>query len=81
MRIKLCVGISVASEKIQRRVTKLFSALGDLSYKEKLKECDLTTLEMRRLRGINCKFFKILNGHENMTLIYIFSKLRRVQEL
>ena len=39
-------------EKIERRATKLIPGIRDLSYDEILKECGLTTLEMRRLRGI-----------------------------
>ena len=31
-----------------------------------LKECGLTTLETRRLRGDQIEVFKILNGHENI---------------
>ena len=52
-------------EKIQRRATKLIPGLRDLTYEERLKECGLTTLETRRLRGDQIEVFKILNGYEN----------------
>ena len=38
-------------EKIQMRATKLISGRIDLSYEERLRECGLTTLEARRLKG------------------------------
>ena len=53
-------------EKIQRRATKLITGLRDLRYEERLKECGLTTLETRRLRGDQIEVFKILNGYENI---------------
>ena len=40
-------------EKIQRRATKPMPGLRDLRYEEQLKECGMTTLETRRLRGTN----------------------------
>ena len=53
-------------DKIQRRATKLIPGLSDLRYEERQKECRLTTLETRRLRGDQIEVFKILNGHENI---------------
>ena len=52
-------------EKIQRRAPKLIPGLRDLTYEERLKECGLTTLETRRLRGGQIEVFKILNGYED----------------
>ena len=53
-------------EKIQSRATKLIPGLRDLRYEQRLKECGLTTLETRRLRGDKIEVFKILNGYENI---------------
>ena len=53
-------------EKIQRRATKLIPGLRDLRYEERLKECGLTTLETRRVRGDQIEVFKILNGYEHI---------------
>ena len=49
-------------EKIQRRATKRIPGPRDLRYEERLKECGLTTLETRRLRGGQIEVFKILNA-------------------
>ena len=53
-------------EKIQMRATKLIPRLRDLTYEERLKECGLTTLETRRLRGDQIEVFKTLNGYEHI---------------
>ena len=47
--------------------------LRDLSYEEHLKECGLTTLGLRRLRGDEIEDFKILNGYENNDRNIFFS--------
>ena len=44
-----------------------------LSYEECLKECGLTTLETRWLRGDQIEVFKILNGYENIDRNMFFS--------
>ena len=60
-------------ERIQRRATKIISQLSDLSYEERLKECGLTTVETRRLRGVQTEVCKILNGYENIDRNIFFS--------
>ena len=63
-------------ERIQRRATKMIPELRDLRYEERLKECGLTTLETRRLRGDQIEVFKILNGYENIDR-NMFSSLKK----
>ena len=53
-------------ERVQRRATKMIQKLRNISYEMRLKECGLTTLETRRLRGDQIEVFKILNGYENI---------------
>ena len=53
-------------ERVQRRATKIIPKLKNISYEMRLKECGLTTLETRRLRGDQIEVFKILNGYENI---------------
>ena len=40
--------------------------LRNIIYEMRLKECGLTTLETRRLRGDQIEVVKILNGYENI---------------
>ena len=40
--------------------------LRNSSYEMSLRQCGLTTLETRRLRGGPIEVFKILNGYENI---------------
>ena len=48
------------------RATKLIPGLRDLRYEQRLKECGLTTLETRILRGDQIEVFNILYGYENI---------------
>ena len=66
-------------EKIQRRVTKLIPGLIYLTYDERLKECGLTALATRILRGDQIEVFNILTGYENIDSNIFFSKLRKVE--
>ena len=56
---------------IQRRAAKIILELRDFSYEECLKECGLTILETRRLRGDQIEVYQILNGFENIDR-YVF---------
>ena len=60
-------------ERVQRRATKMVQKLRNISYEMRLKECGLTTLETRRLRGDQIEVFKILNGYENIDRNICFS--------
>ena len=53
-------------ETIQRRAIKMIVELRDLSYESRLLQCGLTTLEIRRLRGVQIEVFKIVNGYEDV---------------
>ena len=53
-------------ERIQRSSTKMIPELRDLSYKSRLLQCGLTTLETRRLRGDQIEVFNIVNDYENV---------------
>ena len=64
-------------EKIQRRATELIPELRDLTYEERSKECGLTTLETRRLRGDQIEVFKILNGYDSIIFEIKESKITR----
>ena len=58
----------------------MIQKLRNISYEMRLKECGLTTLETRRLRGDQIEVFKILNGYENIDRIF-FSLLRKREGL
>jgi len=53
-------------EQVQKRATKMIVGLYNLSYEGRLKVCELTTLEKRRIRGDLIETYKILKGFENV---------------
>ena len=42
----------------------MIQKLRNISYEMRLKECGLTTLETRKLRGDQIEVFKLLNGYD-----------------
>ena len=58
----------------------MIQKLRNISYEKRVKECGLTTLETRRLRGDHIEVYKILNGHENLDR-NIFYRLRKREGL
>jgi hypothetical protein len=53
-------------EGVQIRATKLAVRTKGVSYEERLKFLDMTTLETRRIRGDLIEVFKILKGIEDV---------------
>jgi ribonuclease P/MRP protein subunit RPP40 len=53
-------------EGVQRRATKLVVGTKGMSYEERLKFLDMTTLETRRIRGDLIEVFEILKGIEDV---------------
>ena len=49
-------------ENVQRRATRLVSGMKNLSYYERLKELNLSSLEYRRKRGTMIEMYKICYG-------------------
>ena len=51
-------------ERVQRRVTRMIDGLENKTYHERLRQCNLTTLELSRQRGDLIETFKILTDRE-----------------
>ncbi len=49
-------------ERVQRLGTKMIPGFKELTYEERLRRLELTTLEERRIRGDMITMYKILNG-------------------
>ena len=61
-------------KRVPRRAIKMKQKLRNISYEMCLKECGLTTLETRRLRGNQIEVFKILNGYDRNILFSVKEK-------
>ena len=55
-------------EKVQERATKLVNCLKHLKYEDRLIKLEITSLEVRRVRGDMIQFFKILREYEKVSL-------------
>ena len=53
-------------EKEQRRATKMVDGFKDLTYEQRLRRLNITTLETRRLRGDLIEVFQIVKGFYNV---------------
>ena len=61
-------------ERVQSRATIMIQKPRNISYETRLKECGLTTLETRRLRGDQIEVLKLLNGYEHIDRHIFFSR-------
>jgi len=64
---------SVAIERVQRRATKLFKDIKDLSYKERLVQLGLPSLKYRRVRGDLIQLYKIINNVDDISFDKFFT--------
>ena len=55
-----------ALEQVQHRATKMIKGFRNLSYKDRLDELDLLTLEDRYIRGDLIQVFKLIKGIDKL---------------
>ena len=67
-------------EKVQRRATKLVPTIAHLTYEDRLKKLNMTTLEERRTRGDMIETYKILTGVDQVCTDRDFFVLDRGDE-
>ena len=63
-------------EGVQRRFTRIMPELKSLPYEARLKRINLTTLEIRRIRGDLVAVYTILNGLEKINSDSMFTRFR-----
>jgi len=63
-------------EKVQRRATKMVYGLSGLSYEERMRKLDLSSLEQRRIRGDLIEAYKIIQGKEGVQSDKFFTMAR-----
>ena len=59
-------------EKVQRRATTMVYGYNDLTYEQRLRRLDITTLKTRRLRGDLIEVFKIIKGFDKVDYLKFF---------
>ena len=57
---------------MQRRATKMVYGFNDLTYEQRLRRLDITTLEIRTLRDDLIKDFKIIKGFDKVDYLKFF---------
>lgn len=65
-------------ETVQRRATRMMEGLGSKTYHERLVNCNLISLEMRRRRADLIETFKIMNEYESLPAGTFFKKAIRI---
>ena len=65
-------------EKVQRHATNMVYGFNDLTYEQRLRRLDITTLETRKLRGDLIEVFKIIKGFDNVNYLNFFICLQQV---
>ena len=63
-----------ALEKVQRKATKLVQGMKSLTYQERLKKLQLSTIEQRILRGDLIETYKILTNKTNLDPDHFFEQ-------
>ena len=66
-------------EGVQQRYTRMIPELKSLPYEARLKRLNLTTLEIRRIRGDLIEVYTILNGLEKINPDSMFTRCHTIK--